>query len=268
VLDSPERANQIIFTEKGRYLLEQKYDRIFVMCDRRIVDVAQEYGLSQTVAAKLIYAGYVAEPISLQVQERARAERGVGATDKWVVCSGGGGHLAEELIRQAGRLVSQYPNVYFDLVLGPRSALPLPEFTGAERRVRIVKEDPLLPVLHAASDIVICPGGYNSLMEVAVGRASVVVAPIRDDWEQREHARRLAKFLPVTLVEDSSQLSITLQRLLEHPTRLAQTSELDLSGAAHISQWISDDLSVAAPPNLMEGSSARRKSKAKVRARG
>jgi predicted glycosyltransferase len=261
VLESAEVVNDLILTEKGRYLLEHRYDRIFVMCDRRVADVVQEHGLTPAMASKLTYAGYVSEPVSTEARLRARAERGIKPTDKWVVCSGGGGHIAEELIRESCKLASQYTDVYFDIVLGPRSALPLPELNLPQRRVRVVKEDPLLPVLHAACDIVICPGGYNSLMESAVGNASIIVVPIHNDWEQREHATRLAKFLPVTLVEDLSQLSTTLDQVLECPPAIARTQDLELSGVEHLKRAILEDLKEGADSvALIDEHSANRRS--------
>jgi predicted glycosyltransferase len=248
VLGNPEQVRRLILNENGRFLLEQCYRRIFVAADPKIVDVCEEYDFGETIARKVIYTGYVVDIFPLEARLEIRKDRRIPDGTPWVVCSAGGGKDGEDLIEQTYELIDLYPSVYFDLVLGPRSRL---KWSGSRwldlPRVRIMKEDTSLPLIHAACDVLISRGGYNSLLEGLGGNARVLVVPTPGDYEQLAHASRLSQQCPVDVVRDASGLAVQLEHTLEVAMETRPPFELgsvlSIGGAAAIASAIEEDLS-------------------------
>ena len=220
------------------------YDRILVACDARIVDVAREYAFTAAAADKICYVGYVA-PIP-QARSLARTARGVHDSQKWVVCSVGGGRGAADLPRRCAELAAQLPTVLFDVVYGPHSELAeIP--AGAPQNCRISRERRDLPDLHAAADVVVSGGGYNSIIEAAIGGARVLVWPSRaQDDEQYIQARRLGAYHPIRLLGSIDELSSALVCELAGDSGFPVLGNMiDCNGAHRIRDILISDLSAS-----------------------
>jgi predicted glycosyltransferase len=250
ILDRPDRVEREILGGRGGAALAAHYDRIFVAGDRRIVDVAAEYAFPPPIAGKLDYVGYVVEPVAAEVRARLRSSR-LGGGGPWVVCSAGGGALGEALIEQCLRIAADRPGLVFDIVVGPRSSRPWPEPHREhydQGSVRIWKEHRGLNLLHAAADVVICPGGYNSLLEALQGDASILCVPvqIRTDDEQYVHAERLRRYRPIETVPDLGALGAALDDAVRQRTAPGAAASrrpgLDMDGIAAVRRRILADL--------------------------
>ncbi|MFI7542405.1 hypothetical protein [Actinoplanes sp. NPDC049599] len=173
------------------------YDRIVVAADPRVVDLAAEDGYCADARAKLAYVGFVAP-----------APGAAGDRSRTVVCSGGSGHQAEELMRRCVSVARDHPDITMTVVLGPRSRLSPAELTiPANCAVYPTRED--LPELHRTAAVVVSSGGLNSLLESALGGARLIVHPSRtgDEDEQRRFADRLARYHPVQRLESLDALA-------------------------------------------------------------
>jgi predicted glycosyltransferase len=109
-----------------------------------------------------------------------------------------------------------------------------------------------LPARLSAADVVICRGGYNSLMEACIGDAQLIVAPIPTDSEQIDHARRLSAYRPLQIVEDIDGLDEALERALEEAPAPNLFRRLQVDGAREIAQIILAELRQASPSTLAE----------------
>lgn len=233
ILGRPDQVYRTVLTPAALEALREQYHMILVMSDSKIVDIRREYSLEERLADKLVYVGYAAEPISREKIVNARASRKRTKDAKWVVCTAGGGKEGEVLIQRCWELAQIFPECYFDIIVGPRSRLLLESdvVTDGDRVHVRSSETRELPLLHAAADIVISRGGYNSLIESCMGDAAIIVAPIMTDYEQVQHAIRLAKYRDIEVVDKLSDLDLVLERHLERidapPNRL---SELNMDG--------------------------------------
>lgn len=251
VLGDPEKVSALTFSGKQGSILETHYRRLLVASDRRICDLACDYRMSPAVARKLEYCGYVRKPIGAQTIADVRAERGLRPGDAYVVCSAGGGMAGEALTVRCVELARCFEGTHFDIVLGPRSNLPWPRRTLSayrEGNVRFIRESYALPLLHAAADVVITPGGYNSLVESMQGRAQIIAvsAQARATGELFTHAARLGAYHPISLVKDPSELHGVFERVLarareQRPVDLADVP-LDFGGVEKIKAIIARDL--------------------------
>jgi predicted glycosyltransferase len=213
------------------------YDRILVAADPRVVDIATEDSYCEDARAKVAYVGFVApDPCA------------AGDRSQTVVCSGGSGHQAEDLMRQCVAVARCNPDIVMKVVLGPRSRLsPADLSTPANCEVYPARED--LPELHRTAAVVVSSGGYNSVLESAIGGARLIVYPSRkgNEDEQRRFADRLAKLHPVHRLEHLDALEDVLRAnwsasASQPPAALA----LKADGAVGIRSILENDLPGAA----------------------
>ncbi len=233
----------------AREYLHRYYDRIVVAADRNVIDFAKEYALPADLAAKTVHVGYVVDHISVEDIAAFRAHRHVGSETAWAVVSAGGGQRGENLIRYAIKLSVLHPDVLFDIVVGPRSSLP--DSIGIEHRqrrnLRVHSESRDMPMLNASADIVICSGGYNTLLEALQGNARILCVPSWKDPrdEQTHHSRCLQKFAEIEIVPEIESLgaafAATLARALNSQVD-DQRGALNLSGVKAVEQLVVEDL--------------------------
>jgi predicted glycosyltransferase len=242
ILDTEERVNSLILTDTVRSLLATRFHRLFVAADPTIVDVAREYNLEPEICNKMQYCGYVVDRFDTDCRAQFRRRRGLLSGSRWVVCSAGGGKEGEDLTQECLRMASQIPGTYFDVVLGPRSRAIRETGVSSDCRVIVKKQDADLPGMHAACDIVVGRGGYNTLLEAYSGSAQVVCCPIPGDYEQYTHAKRLQRIFPMTIVERCDQVHGEVIRLLMEE-RLPERGFINTVGADTIASIVISDLS-------------------------
>jgi len=210
-------------TGPGLAALRELYDRILIAGDRQTTVVDEDLGFGAPERAKVQYIGYISTPMAAADVARARRDRGLGPRDRWVVCSGGAGLVTDDLFEDCSRLARDTPAVHFDIIAGPRSGRFASGGAPPWRdggRVRVAGQRQDLPLLHAAADVVICHGGYNSVCETMEGGATLIVDTRRDaSGERQRHARLLQSHYPVAVVEGAADLA--------SPLGAALSSDLD-----------------------------------------
>jgi predicted glycosyltransferase len=203
LLDSPEKGmlNDPLSTGWAHL-----FDRILIASDPKIVDVKAEYDVAPELHRKIREVGYIAPSPNDPLDVRKR--HGVLDGQQWVVCSGGGGYRAEEYLEHCASLAAVFPQVRFDIVFGPMSRRRVCTHVGNTGNLRLWDQHADLPNMHAACDVVVCSGGYNTLVEAISGGAHVIVDPkqINGNDEQRNNAMRWAPFYPIVLSRSQEDL--------------------------------------------------------------
>jgi predicted glycosyltransferase len=251
IMAHPSRVRRYILRPNVEAALETFFHTAIVAADRNVWDLAYEYGLSEALASKLRYVGYMSEAVDAAEIRAARQERGVDEDVKWIVCSAGGGALGEALVQELQRTMQSFRNVVVDVIQGPRSRLTWPFLLGStfeQGRIRVHRECRALPLLHAAADLVICTGGYNSLIETMEGGASVIAMPVQLEPEDEQFLQcaRLSRCYPITLVESYEALSVAISRSLEERTRklpIRDCGTLDFDGLRKAADLILSSIS-------------------------
>lgn len=257
VLNVPELARAEIFSPESLKTLEESFSRILVASDPAVSDLVAEYQghLPQSVLDKVAHVGYVAPRFDSSQLAAARRDRGLSPEIPWVVCSAGGGMTGETLIEHCRLLVERFPHVAFDLVYGPRSYWKDRGEKKGAANLRILSESWQLPVFHAAADVVICRGGYNTLMEVAMGHAQIICCPYTtvENREQLIHAERLSNHLPLVVASELSEISDLLARALAEWSSKGTTQcsvTLNFKGAENSRRILLEDLGFLEKNNL------------------
>lgn len=218
------------------------YDRVLVASDPRVTPIGNALPLSPSVTARAIWTGYVAH--SPKSRNLVRSANGVNREQQWVVCSAGSGIRSRRLVEAFFHSCRRFPMVRFDIVLGSRSAAPSLKEMSLTPNARVSTIRPDLPDLHAACDVVMCSGGYNSVVEAMAGSAQLVVSPVNTGHqdEQYIHAHRLRSHYPILIADTPSDLpellAIALKRAHNGPT----VHDIDLNGASAIRKLLQLDL--------------------------
>jgi predicted glycosyltransferase len=241
VLDTAQRVRQSVLTDTARRVLGSRFDRILVAADQTVIDVASEYNLEPELAQKITYCGYVMDRVSDSEANGIRVRRGIPAGKKWVVCSAGGGREGEELVEQCLAIATELPDVFFDIVVGPKSRSRLESGVLSEKRVLLTPMDTSLPLMHAACDVLVCCAGYNTLLEAYVGNARIICRPIAHSYEQVNNATRFGAKFPISLVHDYAAVPGELMRLLSEQGK-PKRDYIDIDGASKISSVVIGDL--------------------------
>ena len=197
-----------IWTNEGVYpLLDEVYDRILVYGDRRVFDPIHAYGMSEKAAQRTRFCGYLAPLPPERNPDRFRMDIGAGRLPL-VVVSVGGGADGGALLRAyfAGLAERSGPPIHSYIATGPllpeadRKAFA--DLSQALPNVRVVDFDLDFAAAVRAANVVVCMGGYNSLVEAAYfGKRPVVVPRTPGAEEQILRAEGFAKLGLATVVE-------------------------------------------------------------------
>lgn len=256
VQNETEDLAGLLLAGRAQEAVRRHYDRVLLAIDGRVFDFADRYRAFDDVAGKFSPVGYVLDPVPPGAAAACRKARGVREGHLWVVASAGGGQHGEALIAASCALARDYPAIAFDVVVGPRSRLPLAaveEAAGSVTNLRLHVELADLPRLHAAADIVISSGGYNSLLESLQGPAQILCIPSRKSErdEQFTHAARLAKFAAIDVDLDVARLPAMFARAVA-ARRVGAPEDrrgaLDFEGAAKIRRIALADAGLAGEP--------------------
>lgn len=241
VVDDEEKANEEVFFDTASLI--RLYDRIFVACDPTVIDIECEYGLDSLLAKKLAYVGYVCEPPLPEDRFKMRIKKGVQENEKWVVCSSGGGKKSDGFLAACIEAARHFPEVHFDVVAGPRlSTDSLKNISlDAPSNVVITKQIIELPLWHAACDVLVSHGGYNSMIEGVSAGVPVVVLPSPEEAERISHAKRLETLGAVKVADNAGDLHSKLKELLSGMAR-EHSPAVSTTGAEVIAEWIYCDL--------------------------
>lgn len=250
IQNETEDLKRLIFQGKAKEAMERYYNAILAAIDPAVFNFTDTYDLGPLIAGKTHHLGYLGDPVSADRIFLARQWRGASGQNPWVVASAGGGQNGEPLLRACLDLAPQYPEVLFDIVLGPRSRLAVGEFdkiTAENPHIRLHSVSTELPLMNASADVAITGGGYNTLVEIMHGNAQVICIPLRrsEQDEQAKNARILSEFMPVEMSPDPGDLGPMLDRALARSHSKAandRRKSLNLNGVAGISRWIMDDL--------------------------
>jgi len=201
ILDSP--ASTIRVWQKNGYhdVIRSFYDQVLVVGSPDIFDTGKEYQFPTDSRAKTRYCGYIARERSAASGDQLRAELGLGASDRLVFVTVGGGedgaHVLQCYLEGLHRRGFD-PSVKSLLVCGPEM--------GEMQRRGIMEMARNLPgvivqefaqdmmALMDAADVAVCMGGYNTVCELLTLRKRAVIVPrVKPVLEQWIRAERLAQ---------------------------------------------------------------------------
>lgn len=189
IMDEPERIRAEWQRDQAMGVLEKYYDEIWVLGCQALYDPIKEYELSDSIARKIRFCGYLGAERPTVSPEETRRELGI-ARETFVLVTVGGGRDGFPVLDAYLRLLDILPQqteLFSLLVGGPN--LPQAEgdvvrercreiaMTKPDRQVRFVEFSPQLLEYMVAADLVVSMGGYNTLMEILSLEKRALIIP-------------------------------------------------------------------------------------------
>lgn len=263
VVDPPEKVRKDWARDGLHGVIERYYDRVLVYGMREVLDAAEAYGLSEVVAGRVAYCGYVTDTAPPKPNGQS-AGRALGVEDGFLLATVGGGGDGRPLLEAFLGALSYVPDRPALVVTGefmsPADRQAVLQAAAGHERVVVRDHVEALPSLMAEADLVVAMGGYNTSAEIlAVGARSVIVprtwssgehgerSKARVDGEQLFRAEGLARMGAVTMVHPRElsppTLAAAMNLVLAQP-RPGRNGGLDLDGAGRVADHL---LELASP---------------------
>jgi len=187
ILDRKERAYQELTAEFSHPLC-RKYSQFFVCADEKLVDVGEEYPFILDSQVNFRYAGFIGPDIDQTAIEEIRKKRLDQHQEKKKcdVVSAGAGTFHSQNLPEIVNIVQVTLDASWviDVVTGPYSKTEKMKIRK-NTSCRFSKFVHNLPEWHFASDLLVTPGGSNTILEGIFGGAWVIPVPNKSADEIR-----------------------------------------------------------------------------------
>lgn len=156
-----------------------------------------------------------------------------------ILCSSGSGFDGEMLSYAMCELAEKQPDISVTLIVGPRGSNP----PAAPPNVEVILETHSIHHQLERAQLVVCHGGYNSVIEAMSHHLPIVVFlgggvdPIARD-ERRIHSRLLSSHYPLLVCEDVKELPQAIQSSRELPASDTYPNALIVNGLANIANLV------------------------------
>jgi predicted glycosyltransferase len=202
ILDAPEATRAQWQAGAYHEAIDRHFDRILVVGEREVFDVAREYAFPPSSAGKLRYCGYIARESRLLPRGEIRQRFGLPEEEPLVLVTVGGGADGRAVIQsylEGLILTGPEPGWRTLLVAGP-------ELASAERAelTELITRCPsvvcidftreMLSCMNAA-DLVVAMGGYNTVCELLTLRKPALLVPrtepVQEQWIRADRMQRM-----------------------------------------------------------------------------
>ncbi len=246
-----EKRSVAAHEERVVAALNRGFDGVLVHADPRVIRLEETFGRVRDIAPPVVYTGFVTPRPPPGARERVRAALGLGAADRLVVASAGGGSvggsLLEAVLAACGRL-PRPPRVVLRVFTGP--FLPEEDFRRLERAAVLLEAQverfrrDFLSWL-AAADLSVSLGGYNTTMNLLAAGVPALIWPFPQNREQRLRGERLQALGALRVLADGdldpARLAAAMASMLAKPPA-PPAARVDLEGARATAAWIEERL--------------------------
>lgn len=258
ILDSPEATSRVWRKKRYYDAISTYYDEVLVVGTPEVFDLGAEYAFPRRAASKITYCGYISRGRSALGPATVRKNLGVGAGERLVLATAGGGEDGFALLRTYLEALTVSPETQRSVVVcGPEMGeSQRAELARLARRVPgIVLQafsDDMMSLIDAA-DLVVCMGGYNTVCEVlTLGKRAIVVPRVRPVQEQWIRAQRMAKRGLLRALHPDSLTPQALGTLVRDELAAADRSRarpaLNMDGLRNVAASVHGHLSAARRP--------------------
>lgn len=209
IMDDAESVKRD-WTKKNIYTtIEELYSEVWIYGKQNVYDPVSEYDIPETIGKKVHFTGYIPRKVPNEnVSEALRLQLNVMKNENLVtVTTGGGGdgfHVLDSYLKMLEKMKAQniLPPFQTVMVTGPFLSSKDKDYIlsrAEELGVQAYDFFPDMETLIAASDIVVCMGGYNTLCEIISSKTMSLVIP--RETPRKEQCIRALAFNKKDLIE-------------------------------------------------------------------
>lgn len=174
ILDEPARVRAEWERTGMDAAIDEYFQHILVYGCREILDPVREYAIASSIASRIRFCGYV-------VGEVAMTPSGPAGVDRRprVLATAGGGEDGAGVLEA---FLEASVGAPWDALAVAGPHCPPEDFDALQKRAEIagaqvIRAAPDMPALLGSSDVAVCMGGYNTLVEALASGASTVCIP-------------------------------------------------------------------------------------------
>ena len=245
-----ERKDRLKYESGVIDALNNWFDAVLVHSDPQLIKLGSTFSRLDKIKIPLVYTGFVTPVPNKKKVKHIRENLRLQNKKRLIVASAGGGNVGAPLLRavvNAYNQLSSKENLMLNVYTGPymekEDKQYLQSFTGSgtDSGIRVKEFASDFVSLLGAADLSVSMAGYNTCMNIVAANVPSLVWPFGQNQEQRERARKIARFVPMTILEDQDLMSPKFSRLIKkslcrqnmnkHPT-------LNIHGAVNTATWI------------------------------
>ncbi len=238
--------------------LEELYDEIWVYGAQALYDPIAEYQLSQAIAEKVRFCGYLGIELPGSSVEETRRDLGIGEETFVLVTVGNGRDGFPLLDAYLGALESfpRHQRLFTLLVGGPdlpgrdrervRQQATELAISHPQRRLKLIDFSADILTYMAAADVIVSMGGYNTLVEIlALGKRALVIPRVVMNREQLVRASLFERLGLLTMLHPDrlspGRMAESLLKALDAPSPSGQDLRVrgvPLSGLGQVKRHV------------------------------
>lgn len=230
--------------------LNAHFDLLLIHSDPKLMPLDETFSRVHDIRIPVFYTGFVAQKAKLNAGKKLRQKLAIGAREKLIVASAGGGRSGFKLLSNLIEAVRWLPNskqIRLEMFTGPfrneREFKALSAHSSKRIRVRRFTER-FLDYLSAA-DLSVSLAGYNTCMNLLVTRTPALVYPYLRQREQPMRVAKIKDFLPMKILQESDISPDLLGRHIEQmlcESRPSDRIPLNLNGAENTARLLTEQM--------------------------
>ena len=229
------------FEQRAVQILNTYFTGILVHADPQIITLDETFSRLSEIKTPLHYTGFVTKTDSKAEhrsdREPVRQKLALLPTDTLIVASIGGGNVGSELLYaaiQAFKLLENSISAHLQLFCGPycdeKTYQALQDNT--QNNITLARFTDRFPEWLEAADISLSMAGYNTCMNLVQAGIPALVYPFKQNREQLLRAKRLARKMPMTILQETDLMPhVLLQKIRQQLQTSRFKAEINLNGA-------------------------------------
>ena len=245
-----EKKEQQVYEERVLNLLHTYFDLLLVHSDDQLLTLDETFSRMGDIRIPTVYTGFVSPKANPAAGRQMRRELGIGADEKLIVVSAGGGRSGYALLNcilEAYPLTAQTDPIRIEMFAGPfREPAEFKKLTAkAVDGIRIRYYTKRFLDYLSAADLSVSLAGYNTCMNLMAARVPALIYPYSKQQEQPLRVAKINQFIPMKILRDKDiepvLLSGYIHKMLAEP-RPSGTVPVNLNGAEqtvlYLEKWI------------------------------
>ena len=226
--------------------LNAHFDLLLIHSEAEIMPLEETFSRVDDIQIPIFYTGFVTANVKPAAGQKLRRELAIGAQEKLIVASAGGGRSGYKLLSNVIEAVHQLSNsqqIRLEMFAGPfRDDGEFKKLSAhATQRIRVRHFTRRFLDYLSAADVSVSLAGYNTCMNLLVSRVPALVYPYLRQREQPIRVAKIKKFFPMKILQDKDLSPIPLADHIQQmlgKSRLCGSIPLNLAGAENSARYL------------------------------
>jgi len=243
-----EKRDPRMYAERVLNHLNAHFDLLLIHSDPALMPLDETFSRVNDIQIPIFYTGFVTRKVKADAGEKLRRELAMGAEEKLIVASAGGGRSGYKLLSnviEAVHLLSRTLPIRLEMFTGPfRDDGEFRKLSAhSTKGIRIRRFTQRFLDYLSAADVSVSLAGYNTCMNLLVTRVPALVYPYLRQQEQPIRVAKIKDFLPMKILQDPDlsphALGGHIQQMLG-VSRLSDSVALNLDGAENAARYLTE----------------------------